>query len=1057
MAPKKAKAAAAPPAPEDYNKWSIDKLKEKLKELGASTSGSKQSLLDRIKVLAPVIEAKTSAKADEDVKPAKRGAAADEAASADQPAAKRAKAEAKAKVEPAAKARSSKSEESELNELLDAAKYCKWDDVWKVLGEHPDWVDRRPDYRRFTVMHQAAFEGDIDVLKKVIDEFKGDPKLANKDGQTPEQVARAEGNTEAADFLAKAAKGAAKAKAKGKAKAPASTASDKSTKIVEEEPKETVVAHVTGPTDVFFEDGEFSAEYAKSSKSSCQKCKEKIPEGEMRIGKKVKSEKFDGNIVVWNHWKCFLQAGVLPRSTQLIEGFSKLRSEDQKEIRKSIPDEGGAGKRANAALDKQTKEVFKIQDALAKLSEPQLKDLLKENGMPCQKLGNGAASLLELCADGVCFGTPGRCPVCTDGALILSGEGYRCRGWVSEYLKCTYKTQTPERTECELTDAAKSALGDIKLKTRDRIFAAPLLDKEEEGGASGSSSSEKRPPFLGLTIVTLGRNANKLGELIKHNGGAIADAITKATTFVVAASQEAAESIDGKGVESAKEMRIPGVAEEFIKSCVDAGEFQDMTPHLLWGEAFRLKGIEEVVTTKLVEKDGVSIDSDVGDLIKTTHVLVDRNAKLVYSEMLNKTDVISGGNSFYILHLLESDESEGTERSYWVFRKWGRIGVSQGGKITEEHGTSKDLAIKSFKKQYLEKTGNDFGSGEEFEKKKGLFSRVDVEHKALSAKKAKTEGGGEGDASGSSDQPLGKLSKAQIEKGDAVLDKVNELLKKTAGDESAITKANNKAQFAELSTMYYEYIPHNFGTKKPPIINNEELLGSEKALLQFYLRMGFEEMGGEKEDKLGPIDGVMKIELPESLQKASAGLCQVSDVKLCVTKGNMMHKKKAGAPTKIMTPDLYGAILLYTSNAIYKELNKALRDEDRGVVKKYFPYLRMLFEACARLPTRKQTLWRGVGVDLYSQYKVGSTIIWWGVSSCTSDQQVAQNFMEGCGAGATLLTVETETACDISQVSFYQNEAESILLPGTQLKVISSAKVGQKSKISLREVGRVVG
>merc|ERR1719230_430978 len=114
----------------------------------------------------------------------------------------------------------------------------------------------------------------------------------------------------------------------------------------------------------------------------------------------------------------------------------------------------------------------------------------------------------------------------------------------------------------------------------------------------------------------------------------------------------------------------------------------------------------------------------------------------------------------------------------------------------------------------------------------------------------------------------------------------------------------------------------------------------------------------------------------------------------------------------------------------------------------------MLLEACARLPQKKVTLWRGIGVDLYDQYKVGSRIIWWGVSSCTSDEKVARNFMAGCGDGATLLTVETLTACDISEVSFYANESESILLPGTQLEVLASKKTGNKSKISLREVGR---
>ena len=64
--------------------------------------------------------------------------------------------------------------------------------------------------------------------------------------------------------------------------------------------------------------------------------------------------------------------------------------------------------------------------------------------------------------------------------------------------------------------------------------------------------------------------------------------------------------------------------------------------------------------------------------------------------------------------------------------------------------------------------------------------------------------------------------------------------------------------------------------------------------------------------------------------------------------------------------------------------------------------------------------------------------------------------MAECGSGATFLKVETAIACDISQLSFYQSEAESILLPGTELEVISSKKGGGKSEIHLREVGRRV-
>mmetsp|Transcript_97669 Transcript_97669/g.178563 ORF Transcript_97669/g.178563 Transcript_97669/m.178563 type:complete len:217 (+) Transcript_97669:883-1533(+) len=168
------------------------------------------------------------------------------------------------------------------------------------------------------------------------------------------------------------------------------------------------------------------------------------------------------------------------------------------------------------------------------------------------------------------------------------------------------------------------------------------------------------------------------------------------------------------------------------------------------------------------------------------------------------------------------------------------------------------------------------------------------------------------------------------------------------------------------------------------------------------------------------------------------------------------QKKKAGKPVKVMAAALYASIMLYTSNAIYSDLNKALREKNRAGIKKYFKYLRLLFEAMDSLPKKRSKLWRGLPVDLYDAYPVGSTQTWWNVSSCTADVQVAQNFMKGCGGKCTLLTIEAQSACDISDMSFYASEKESLLAPGTQLKVKSSGRKGNLTEITLTEIGRVI-
>jgi len=877
-------------------------------------------------------------------------------------------------------------------------------------------------------------------------------------------------------------KGKAKAKAKAKEK---ETAESKAKAKPKEEPvkrkapessaeADNAAKKSKGPDgepqpppsqDVEFEDGEFKAEYAKSGKSCCKKCAKNIEQGEMRLGKMVPSDKFDGKVPMWFHHQCFLARSTLPKSTQLISGFSTLRPEDQDIVLQKVPsvasegdDEVDAATREEAR--KQNEQVFEIQDALKVLSEAHLKEMMALNGYPTVKIGS-STPIISLCADGILFGACKACDICESGNILLCGEAYRCNGWVNEFLKCSHRTREPEREVWQLTTAAKAidALKSKKLKTGTRVFASKfkMHHDAEEGStaASGSQSSQPNKPLTGIIIAIVDKpettSADQLIDLVQKNGGEHVQELTKNVSCAI--SHQGAVDDEMEEVAKAKELGVPGVTEQFITECIEKAGVVDMTPFLLWGEARRAKKIEEVAN-KFIKKDGISISADVGELADKAHVLVDMCEKRVYSEMMSRTDLGSGTNSFYILHLLESDERDDStgEYSYWIFRKWGRIGVSQGGTKLEPFGTQKHKAISSFSKRYLDKTGNNFGHNPgDFVVKPAKFIRVDMDHKVgPPSKKAKTEAAA--DESGSADQPLGKLSKAQIEKGDAVLDRIEAAINDSACEEMSAKAA---AKLKGMSAEYYSLIPHNFGMGMPPTINNSELLGAEKELLQFYLRMGFEDMD-QPDDSLTPISGVMDLELPKTLHQAAKHVCSNSDIKSCTDKGKKLDAKKAGKPVGEMNPDFYGSILLYTANAIYKDLNKCLRDEDRAKVSKYFSYLRLLFEACGRLPQKKKTLWRGIGVDLFKSYTVGSTIIWWGVSSCTSDKKVAENFMSGCGDDATFLTVETTSATDISELSFYSNEAESILMPGTKLEVLSAEKKGKKAYIKLREVGRVV-
>lgn len=136
-----------------------------------------------------------------------------------------------------------------------------------------------------------------------------------------------------------------------------------------------------------------------------------------------------------------------------------------------------------------------------------------------------------------------------------------------------------------------------------------------------------------------------------------------------------------------------------------------------------------------------------------------------------------------------------------------------------------------------------------------------------------------------------------------------------------------------------------------------------------------------------------------------------------------------------LSADAISALYLYTcESAFYREINAVLRSPDRERLVPYLPYLRLLFSAVAALPAQTQPLWRGVALDLRSQYPVGRTVTWWGVSSCTSDLGVARAFLGNRGR-RTMFEVTPARAVRIRRFSAFTGEEEYILAPGTQLKV----------------------
>lgn len=397
-----------------------------------------------------------------------------------------------------------------------------------------------------------------------------------------------------------------------------------------------------------------------------------------------------------------------------------------------------------------------------------------------------------------------------------------------------------------------------------------------------------------------------------------------------------------------------------------------------------------------------------------------------YSTTLNQTNIGGGANNnkFYKIQVLTDSKGK-----YYTWNRWGRVG--DDGDHKSEECASEEQAIKEFESKFRSKTGNKWSDRDSFKPLAGKYKIVETE-----------EGKGGGDSA-----PVGKLTEAQISKGKKVLEKLKSVLSKSK---------KNTLELEKLSSDFYTMIPHNFGWKKPPTISSSDMLHAEMELLKFYLRMGFDKENDRAD--LSPINGVMELPVPKSLPDACTGICGRSDLKSSEDAGRKLAAKQAGRPKSKMEPHHYGSIMLYTSNAIYAALNKCLRDKNRASVKKYFKYLRLLLAALQTLPQQKRTLWRGMSVDLHDSpmYKVGNTVVWWGVSSCTSDKGVANNFAHGCGGGATVVTIQAKSACDISAISFYGSEKESLLPPGTKFKVKSKTRSKGITEITLEETGRAL-
>ncbi|XP_076248590.1 poly-(ADP-ribose) polymerase [Calliopsis andreniformis] len=638
--------------------------------------------------------------------------------------------------------------------------------------------------------------------------------------------------------------------------------------------------------------GDFVIQYAKSSRSTCKGCEEKIVQGEVRVSKKdFESEEGRryGGIDRWHHLECFAKVRndlQFYEAGDALPGIKQLSKEDQKKVKSLLPkiksDDIPAVKKLKAEpedpeeekqLKGQNDELFKVKEILHSIKKDCLRELLETNE---QQVPEGVSAIVEHLSDAIYFGALKPCPKCKGQLVYSSGLGYKCTGDLSEWTKCEYVTQDPKRKKFTIPSHLKSAypeLKSLKYNVKRRIIkvTAPstssYLIKKEDTVDSGPKVEAKPKPLKHMQFAIIGhlkKNKDTLKKEILLLGGEVTIKIHDHLTAVISTQQEIDKM--SKKIEEAKNLNIQVITEDFID---EAKEYETSAIQLIkrktissWGGnlADRINIVAQKSAAKsksksafekksgsgkmkLQLKGGGTVDPDSG-LQDIAHVY--ESGKNKYTVTLVLTDIQTQKNSYYKLQILKHDKEE----KYWLFRSWGRIGTTIGGTKIEK--LSKEECIEQFETLYEEKTGNPWSQREHFIKVPHKMYPVDVDQGDEVSTQLL-----ESDIKSNLEKPvqdlmklifdeismkkvmaefeidtdkmpLGKLSKKQIQKAYTVLTDLQELLKNEHVERINLVDASNK---------FYNLIPHNFGVSGPKILETIEEIHLKCEMLDALLEM----------------------------------------------------------------------------------------------------------------------------------------------------------------------------------------------------------------------------
>ncbi|KAI0222771.1 Poly [ADP-ribose] polymerase 1 [Lamellibrachia satsuma] len=347
-------------------------------------------------------------------------------------------------------------------------------------------------------------------------------------------------------------------------------------------------------------------EYAKSGRSTCRGCEEKIAKGEVRISKKdfdgLKAKMY-GPQDLWHHVDCFVEKREeLGFTTDLnpkdINGFKSLSDCDKELVTNKLGK--GKGKKRKAeeasvetkkvktaetdedkALKTQSQLMWKLRDSLSKEVPNDVKKSLLSNNN--QDIPVGESRVIDALTDVMFFGALKPCAECGGQLKYSSGRGYRCTGDATEWTKCQAVVEKPPR-KLFLIDAEYKdipCLKKYKYVKRDRVFPAVT-----EVSMSGAGDAGGNKPLNGMKFVFIGKMEKPRKEVtraITEMGGNVVTKVDKKTAACISSKAEVEKN--SKLMKEAKDSDIQVVDVGFVEAVKKGGAALLIKQHSIcsWG------------------------------------------------------------------------------------------------------------------------------------------------------------------------------------------------------------------------------------------------------------------------------------------------------------------------------------------------------------------------------------------------------------------------------------------------------------------------------------------